>query len=117
MISVSFSQVHKKVISRSSPGSVKARQVRLARYRGFFMREQPCFPGEAAAITGEAGVGADDPMAGYDDRDWIGAVGEAHRTARARPADRGGERAGAQCPARGGAAERPEREGAGGGEG
>ena len=61
--------------------------------RRAFMREQPTLAMQAAAITGEALVRADDAMAGQDDRDRIGAVGGADGAHGFRQADFRGERA------------------------
>src|SRR5579872_5184072 len=44
--------------------------------------EQPALARQAAAIAGQGAVRADHPMAGHDDGDRIGAVGEADRAAR-----------------------------------
>src|SRR6185437_2824644 len=38
--------------------------------------EQPLLDRQAAAKSGQRAIRADDPMAGNDDRQWIGAIGE-----------------------------------------
>src|SRR3984957_3981915 len=44
-----------------------------------FEAKQQFLAFEAAAVPGQAAVGADHPVAGDDDRDRVGAVGQAHR--------------------------------------
>src|ERR1700680_5041910 len=54
---------------------------------GALVREQPALAVDAAAIAGQGAVGTDDAVAGYDDADRVGAVGEADGPHRPRPAD------------------------------
>src|ERR1700686_4050352 len=54
---------------------------------GALMLEQPALALDAAAIAGQRAVGTDDAVAGYDDADRVGAVGEADGPHRPRPAD------------------------------
>jgi len=61
--------------------------------RRALVREEPAFAVQAAAIAGEAVVGADDAMAWQDDRDRIGTVGGADGAHGFRHTDFCGERA------------------------
>lgn len=44
-----------------------------------FVLEQPALALQAASISAEAAVGADDPVTGHDDRDGIRAIRRSHR--------------------------------------
>src|SRR5688572_3625597 len=74
-------------ISRAS----KIKQCRLGWIRqansNAFMREQPAFSMQTAAIAGQRAIGADHPMAGYDKADRVGAIGQSDRPDRGGPAD------------------------------
>ena len=61
--------------------------------------EEPRFALQAPAITGELGVGSDDPVAGHDDGDGIATDGCAHRPSRARAPDAPGNLSVADCHA------------------
>ena len=63
------------------------------------MAQQPTLALDAAAVAGERAVGADHPMAGHDQADRVGAVGQAHRPNRRRLADALREAAVAECRA------------------
>ena len=56
-----------------------------------FMGDQPAFAVEAAAIAGQGRVGADHPVAGHNDGDRVGAVGEPDGAAGGGAADALGE--------------------------
>ena len=55
------------------------------------MVQEPAFALDTAAVAGERAVGADDSMAGDDDANRIGAVGEANRPYRGGTAEACGE--------------------------
>src|SRR5690242_5786154 len=90
-------------------GGSKLCQVNLPPGRhSTFMLEQPTLAFEPAAIAGEAAVGADDPVAGYDDRDRIAAVRKPDGAARLRHPEPGSECAvGHRLSSRNGAQRRP----------
>src|SRR5258708_36848244 len=59
--------------------------------RRAFVAQQPALALQAAAEAGEGAVGADDAVAGDDDRDRVGAVGQPDRAHGLRLPDGGGE--------------------------
>jgi hypothetical protein len=60
----------------------------IAKFRSF-MAQQPAFAVQAAAITCKGSVGSDDPVAGHNHADGVGAIGGAHGAYRPRLADAG----------------------------
>ena len=58
-----------------------------------FVHQQPTLPLQSAAIAGERRIGADDAVTGHDDRDRVGAIGQAHRAHRLGLPDAGRQRA------------------------
>ena len=69
-----------------------AQQIGLNLMPALFVVEQPLFALQAAAVTGEAAVFADDTVAGNEDREAVGTVGSGHGAHGGRVAELFGQR-------------------------
>ena len=55
------------------------------------MRQEPSLARKTTAIAGQGGIGPDDPVAGHNNADGVGPVGEAQRPHRLGPVYGGGQ--------------------------
>ena len=53
------------------------------------MRQEPSLARKPAAVAGQGSIGPDDPVAGDNNRDGVGSVGQAQRPHRLGPVDGG----------------------------
>src|SRR5690606_2341368 len=93
-------------VQRKRPLSRSIIRARLRR----FVRQQPALALQPACVTGQGSLGADDAVAGHDDPDRIGSVGQPHGAHRRGLADGLRQLAVAPGPSRrNGAQRRPDR--------